>query len=347
MRRFVICVLFSLVALAQPSSAAPPLPKSLEPYLADGVLQFGDFAWVRGRFERGGAERRAWDEAVAWANAVAAERKAVVAAEVAKHGVTLGGPHAARPHCYGEMNCWRILVADRMGGAFETWARLSRAAKEARPVFDGYQLAVEAARDWARVELAKARGGEVEIATMAEQMYRRDLYLLPIAPDEAALTPFHPNARLRLSDDGKRMLEFLLGEAMTDEDMRVTRWFKGLIATSGFPMPKDVGQVSWEAAWRIVRHADHDPAFQMAALDLFHDAVVASGGSMDFYASYVDQVLPDVIGFQRYGTQMKCRDGKPVLMPLEDESAVEARRAEVGLISLAAQWEMVPAGFCK
>jgi hypothetical protein len=64
------------------------------------------------------------------------------------------------------------------------------------------------------------------------------------------------------------------------------------------------------------------------------------------YASRVDNILLDVTGKQRYGTQMTCRKGKVVLVPLESVQDLERLRAEVGLPSMKEQWRTTPP-FCK
>lgn len=330
-------------ALAQ---ATPPPPDVLQPYIVDGTLPIAS-DWVRWRFSDKAADRAKWRAVLAWAHEVAAERKVAVVAAVARHGVTLGGVNAARPHGYGEPVCDRILAIDFNASSFKTWTRFSHALREVQPVFDGYRLAVEAAQHWAAEELPPSLAGEIEKHTIAEQLYRLDSILLPVARDQAPLVAFHANAPLALSDDGKQMLQLLMRIAYSEEDLRVTAWFKGVIAKGGFPMPKDVGNKAWEAAWRIVRHADHDPEFQMEALDALRAATVERGTSGDFYATHVDQVLPDVTGKQRYGTQVICKDGALALIPLEDEARVEELREAVGLFSLAEQEKMVPPEFCK
>ena len=107
-----------------------------------------------------------------------------------------------------------------------------------------------------------------------------------------------------------------------------------IIAEHGWPSWPLVGRRGENAAWLIAQHADLDPVFQRQALDLLRDAVargVASPGNL----AYLEDRVAVADGLpQTYGTQIRCTgaDGGPEpATPIDDEAAVDSRRAEAGL----------------
>lgn len=114
-------------------------------------------------------------------------------------------------------------------------------------------------------------------------------------------------------------------------------WLKATVAEKGWPERSRVGADGAKAAWVIVQHADHDPAFQAEMLPLIETA--ARRGEADFadYALLTDRVLLAQGKPQRYGSQFKENaDGIFELQPTADMDGLDARRREVGLQPLAA-----------
>lgn len=324
------------------------MPRSLEPYVVDGALTFGEFEWLRWGFSKHGPEKAHWQQIARWANDVATARKSKAAEAVAARGFTLGGAHSNTKRCYDELSCDLVLRAYYIVERLQTWPRFAKALGEARPVFDGYRLAVHAAQDWARSELgAKTLEAQIQVLTVPEQLYRRDVFLLPLSRDEESMLPYRTTVSVRLSEDARFLLQVFFARAFTEEDAKLTAWLKGVMAKSGWPARSDIGNSAWEAAWRIVRHARNDPAFQLDALAALQPLIKNNKMGNDEYASRVDAILLEVTGKQRYGTQVICRDGKPALAPVESETALDKHRADVGLPPVGDQQSNVPSTYCK
>jgi len=118
-----------------------------------------------------------------------------------------------------------------------------------------------------------------------------------------------------------------------------------LIGEFGFPGLDLVGAEACAAACRIALHAISFPDFQRKCLTLMEDAL--ERGQVP--ANYVC-ILTDRIRFfegrpQLYGTNMDWDDnGKFVVTPVEDEGALNQRRAFMGLkpMSLRRDFESAP-----
>jgi hypothetical protein len=102
-----------------------------------------------------------------------------------------------------------------------------------------------------------------------------------------------------------------------------------------------VGERASKAAWLLVQHADLDPAFQKQCLPLLEKTVAAGEGSAKDLAYLTDRVLVAEGKPQRYGTQFHNVEGKLVPRPIEDEANVDARRAAVGLGTMAEYTEQM------
>jgi hypothetical protein len=119
----------------------------------------------------------------------------------------------------------------------------------------------------------------------------------------------------------------LLIESFEVDEANTTR-MKEIVAKYGFPGKRLVGLMGTQAAWLLVQHADQDPAFQEQCLTLMEAAlkqgdVVASNVAYLTDRVRISQGLPQI-----YGTQWGF-DHKP--QPIQDETQVNERRAEVGL----------------
>lgn len=112
---------------------------------------------------------------------------------------------------------------------------------------------------------------------------------------------------------------------------------KPIIKHQGFPTPSQVGMDGVEAAFLLVQHADRDPAFQLSVLPqlvTLHQQGLISGQDL---AMLIDRTLRGQGKPQRYGTQFISNDSHPEmkLQPVEDISALDARRAGMGMPPLA------------
>ncbi|MCE9671707.1 hypothetical protein LY474_28255 [Myxococcus stipitatus] len=147
----------------------------------------------------------------------------------------------------------------------------------------------------------------------------------------------------RMEEDQK-VRQALFGSSFQDEaakkkleevDAANTAWLKEVIAKKGWPGNALVGPRASFAAWLLVQHADKDVAFQEKVLPMLEQAVARGEGSPANLAYLTDRVLVNTGKPQRYGTQMEEVEGKMVPKTLEDPANVDARRAAVGLGTMA------------
>ncbi|PTL81905.1 DUF6624 domain-containing protein [Vitiosangium sp. GDMCC 1.1324] len=130
-------------------------------------------------------------------------------------------------------------------------------------------------------------------------------------------------------------------ERMKAIDVKNTARMKEIIAQVGWPTKTLVGERASQGAWLLVQHADLDLAFQKQCLPLLEKSVEAGEGSKKDLAYLTDRILVAEGKPQRYGTQFHTVDGKLVPRPIEDEATVDARRAAVGLGTMAEYNEMM------
>ncbi|MBX9401605.1 hypothetical protein K4L06_09795 [Lysobacter sp. BMK333-48F3] len=108
------------------------------------------------------------------------------------------------------------------------------------------------------------------------------------------------------------------------------------------PLPglDEVGEDGLEVLWYGITAIGDDAAFQREAGERFLRAEIASPGAPAYYlrgvAERIDQALIDDGRPQRYGTAHDHPEGKRVVRAAsDDEAAMEARRARLGLMPAA------------
>lgn len=127
-----------------------------------------------------------------------------------------------------------------------------------------------------------------------------------------------------------------LQKQVQDLDHDNTAWLKQVVATQGWPPISKVGRDGAQQAWLLVQHADADPAFQEQVLALMQVAVAKGEASGSLLAYLTDRVRRAQGKPQVYGTQFgPIVDGKLEPEPMEDVEHVDARRAAVGLGTMA------------
>jgi hypothetical protein len=106
-----------------------------------------------------------------------------------------------------------------------------------------------------------------------------------------------------------------------------------------WPGARMVGLDGADAAWRIVMHARRDLELQERALDYIEVAVDFDDATGLQYATLADRVSIAHGKPQRFGTQVvRSRDGNTLeLWPIEDPEDVDARRAALGIPTVADQ----------
>lgn len=120
--------------------------------------------------------------------------------------------------------------------------------------------------------------------------------------------------------------------AMAMIDHANTTRMKEIIAGHGWPGFRLVGEEGAQAAWLLVQHADADLDFQKLCLARLATAVAMGDAGAVELAYLEDRVAVADGRPQRFGTQFGA-DGGP--QPIADEQHVDARRAAVGLGTLA------------
>jgi hypothetical protein len=125
------------------------------------------------------------------------------------------------------------------------------------------------------------------------------------------------------------------GRRLEQVDSANLRRLKHIVAQDGFPTAEMVGLDGVDAAWLLTIHAADDPDFQEEVLNLTVAHVRRGEVLSDQVAMLTDDLLNGRGKKQRYGTNYELRDGQLYAAPIEDEANVDARRREVGLLSLA------------
>jgi uncharacterized iron-regulated protein len=138
------------------------------------------------------------------------------------------------------------------------------------------------------------------------------------------------------ADQAVRTADTPTAQEMSKVDQENTAWIKQVIERHGWPGRSLVGDNGAFAAWLLVQHADADPAFQAQCLELMKEAYEKGEVHGRELAYLTDRVLVNQGKEQRYGTQFWTPPfGRLQPRPIEDETRVDDRRAEMGLEPLA------------
>ena len=117
---------------------------------------------------------------------------------------------------------------------------------------------------------------------------------------------------------------------------RNSDWLKAVLARVGWFDISRYGPEASQAAWLIVQHSDHDPAWQEQVLADLAPRVARGDMQRTYYAYLVDRVAVNAGRPQTYGTQGRCLGrGNLELRPVADRDNLDRRRAEAGLDSIA------------
>jgi hypothetical protein len=119
--------------------------------------------------------------------------------------------------------------------------------------------------------------------------------------------------------------------AARDADRARAARLDEIVALHGWPGSSLVGDDGASAAWIIVQHADHDPAFQERMLELLQVAVEQGEASLKKAAYLTDRVCVNRGRPQIYGTQFGGSAETYGPQPIADRSGLDERRAGVGL----------------
>jgi hypothetical protein len=114
----------------------------------------------------------------------------------------------------------------------------------------------------------------------------------------------------------------------------------------GLPRISVVGPDTAGEFWLLVQHQDSHLDFQKQVLLDVKRAAEQGEASKANYAYLYDRVMVNEKKPQHWGTQISCKNGKPVLDPVDDPSGLERRRQELQLMPLDKYLEML-APRCK
>jgi hypothetical protein len=173
-----------------------------------------------------------------------------------------------------------------------------------------------------REQLRKAP--RTQLATVTRPALRQNLLLMAQQDQEA-------RAHL-LTNGGRIDLDSPAGAHLAQVDAANLKRLKHIIAQDSFPTAQMVGFDGVDAALLLTIHAARDPDFQEQVLKL---VVARAEAREDQVATLTDDLLNGRGKKQRYGTNYEIREGQWYPAAVEDEANVDARRREVGLISLA------------
>jgi tetratricopeptide (TPR) repeat protein len=180
---------------------------------------------------------------------------------------------------------------------------------------------------WPRaIETARANAAAYEqqmAAAVREPALRKEL-LARVEQDQEALMKAFVNVKTK-GDPA--------AVAAADQVVAVnTTWLEGVVATYGWPGKTVVGEDASHAAWLLVQHADKAVALQKHCLAQMEKMMPSGEVDAQDYAYLYDRVAVAEKRPQRYGTQF---DDHRKPQPIEDEAHVDARRAAIGLPSMA------------
>lgn len=101
-----------------------------------------------------------------------------------------------------------------------------------------------------------------------------------------------------------------------------------IVGKYGWPRQSQVGSMAALAAFLVVQHGDLD--FQLKFIGQLREAAAVGEAQKESVALLEDRVLIRQGKPQRYGSQVDTRNGVD-LLPTEDETNLDARRASMGL----------------
>jgi hypothetical protein len=163
------------------------------------------------------------------------------------------------------------------------------------------------------------RASSARVRSIPQPKYSREIVALRehvkkmVAEEQAA----------RLAFDDKRTIA--ADEANRQEVLRVFEKY-------GWPRSSRIGADAAHEYWLLVQH--QEPEIQRRMLPELEKAAKAGEASMSDYAYLYDRVQMGLGKPQRWGSQVKCEGGKPVLYTVEDPAGLDARRKELFMMPI-------------
>jgi hypothetical protein len=138
--------------------------------------------------------------------------------------------------------------------------------------------------------------------------------------------------RVRGELDTEGTLDDGYAPRMEEVHVRNAARLEEIVARHGWPGRALVGDVASRAAWLVLQHAIGNPGLQRRGLEWLRSAAARADVPEIEVAMLEDRIRVHEGKPQRYGTQLDFdRSGRLVPFPIEDEAAVDERRAHLGL----------------
>jgi hypothetical protein len=311
-----------LAAALLASAEVPPPPATLTPYITGGTFRPGDYGWLRGAFDDATpAQKAEWHVLDAWLKQCRQESTAQTRAELIALGIA---DPKIRPAAYGDAPCGAVDRAFPQGDMGDDWSLFQTKLASARRIAD--TLVWSAA-------LAQAVGdeaGDILTAQLIARPITDQVLRTSLAWNQGPTQGAPP-----LDPMEAGLVRGLTWSAIAARDHANTVWMKTVVAKHGWPTIAMVGAQASSSAWMLVQHADDDPVFQLKMLRLMEPLAARGQVSPHNYALLYDRVMLQMVGTQRYGTQMSCETGSWQPFPLEDAAKVEGYRHAAGLNTMA------------
>ncbi len=232
-------------------------------------------------------------------------------------------------NCFGDSSCGLVLGTERVAAEISSWSEFAAAWGEARPAIAAVAFTVALAETRMREVLESAQTPSLEMDLHTR--FTKDQLLRAANADTSS----------PLSGTSRKLFRLAIGMMMSESDRSNAEWLRKLVATSGWPQSPPMRKEAELAAWLMVVHSRHDPAFRFAMIDMMRKMVEQRRMGGARYATRLDHILSETVGLQRYGTKGECTGGRFALTPVEDMNRVPELRRQMGLPTLQEQEEIM------
>jgi hypothetical protein len=212
-----------------------------------------------------------------------------------------------------------------------------------------------------RVQKATLKGNQVRLTidgdTLTMTLEGSDLALLTLeglppwkferVPDGSTVTLATSLSQASYSEDIRALRDQLRAMVKTDQETRFAFDEAAMKAEDdknrvevlrifdkyGWVTNSLAGKDAAHNYWLLVQH--QTPEIQRRLLPELEKAAKAKDASMSDYAYLYDRVQVGLGKPQHWGSQVSCKDGKPVLDPVDDPKGLDARRKELFMPSIS------------
>lgn len=166
-------------------------------------------------------------------------------------------------------------------------------------------------------------------------------YLAHLVKVDQFMRLYWMNTPKKYSEEEKKEFNKQFIKRLFSLDAENTKELKSLLKKYRWFTISEFGTKADGDAWLLVQHADQDPQFQKEVLVILTELYPKNETNRSNYAYLFDRVAtayndPSKRELQRYGTQGRCvSEGKWEPWPIENAAAVDQRRKEMGLGTMA------------